>query len=94
MLAALLWEAMLWGAVLVLAYIYAGYPVLAVAIARLRPNPVRKGPSIPTVTAIISVSRTQRIMRRRLPSAVGRVLPVLGRSVRGRRACGCAGRGG
>ena len=32
MLAALLWEAMLWGAVLVLAYIYAGYPVLAVAI--------------------------------------------------------------
>jgi len=60
------WTAILWGAVLVLGYIYAGYPVLAVALARLRPNPVRKGPSTPTVTVVITAYNEEKHIARKL----------------------------
>src|SRR5687768_2665511 len=62
----MLWSTMLWGALLVLAYIYAGYPVLAVALARLRPNPVRKGPSTPTVTVVITAYNEEKHIARKI----------------------------
>src|SRR5688500_6805033 len=60
------WSAILWGAVLVLANIYAGDPVLAVALARLRPDPVRKGPSTPTVTVVIASYNEEKPIARKI----------------------------
>jgi cellulose synthase/poly-beta-1,6-N-acetylglucosamine synthase-like glycosyltransferase len=47
-------EILLWGMVLLLAYIYAGYPLLAIAIARARPRPAHKGEVDASVTVIIT----------------------------------------
>ncbi len=44
-----------WFAAGLLAYTYAGYPVLVIAHARLRPRPVRRGERMPTVTAVMTV---------------------------------------
>lgn len=44
-----------WASALLVAYTYAGYPAWAMAWARLRPKPVRKGPALPSVTAVMSV---------------------------------------
>lgn len=63
---AMLWEAVLVGALLVLAYIYAGYPMLAIAIARLRPDPVRKGPATPTATVVITAYNEEKHIARKI----------------------------
>ena len=47
-------EALLWGSIAVLAYIYAGYPLLVLTLGRLFPRRVLQGPALPTVTAIIA----------------------------------------
>jgi cellulose synthase/poly-beta-1,6-N-acetylglucosamine synthase-like glycosyltransferase len=47
-------ELLLWAAIFLLAYIYAGYPVAAIALARAWPRPVRKAHMSPSVTAIIT----------------------------------------
>jgi hypothetical protein len=47
-------EAMLWSAMALLAYIYAGYPLLAIVLARALPRPVDRGPVRASVTAIIT----------------------------------------
>ena len=44
-----------WFAAGLLAYTYAGYPLLVIARARLRPRPVRRGDRLPTVTAVMTV---------------------------------------
>ena len=49
-----MFELLLWGAIVLLAYIYMGYPVLAIAIARLRPRRTAKQPTPLRVTVIIT----------------------------------------
>lgn len=44
-----------WTAAVLLAYTYAGYPLLVLAQARIRPRPVLRGGSLPTVTAVMTV---------------------------------------
>lgn len=44
-----------WVAAGLLAYTYAGYPLLVMAQARVRPRPVRRGDGLPTVTAVMAV---------------------------------------
>jgi cellulose synthase/poly-beta-1,6-N-acetylglucosamine synthase-like glycosyltransferase len=46
--------AVFWGALGVVVYVYAGYPLLIALLARLRPRAVRKGPDLPTVSFIIA----------------------------------------
>jgi cellulose synthase/poly-beta-1,6-N-acetylglucosamine synthase-like glycosyltransferase len=43
-----------WSVVGLVAYVYAGYPLLIWALARLRPNPVRRGDAVPTVSFVIA----------------------------------------
>src|SRR5262249_3915729 len=43
-----------WIAVLLLAYAYAGYPVLVTALAALRPRPARARPIEPSVTIVVA----------------------------------------
>lgn len=47
-------EVLLWGSIAVLAYIYAGYPLLVLTLGRLFPRRVLQGPTLPTVTAIVA----------------------------------------
>ena len=44
-----------WFAAGLLAYTYAGYPLLVIAQARLRPRPLRRSDHLPTVTAVMTV---------------------------------------
>lgn len=48
-------EFIFWAALAGLAYIYAGYPLLSAALARLRPRPVAKGAFRGSVSVLISV---------------------------------------
>ena len=47
-------EVLLWGSIAVLAYIYAGYPLVVLTLGRLFPRRVLQGPALPTVTAIVA----------------------------------------
>lgn len=53
-------EILLWGAIGMLFYIYAGYPLLAIALGRLFPRPVLRGDFEPSVTVIISAYNEER----------------------------------
>ncbi len=53
-------EVVFWGAVAMLAYIYVGYPLLAIAIGRLFPRQVRSGDCEPSVTVIISAYNEEK----------------------------------
>ena len=59
-------EGLLWLALLILAYIYVGYPMLAVAAARLLPNPVRKASHLVPVTVIITAYNEERDINAKL----------------------------
>jgi len=43
-----------WSVIAVVGFVYAGYPLLIWALARLRPDPVRRGTELPTVTFVIA----------------------------------------
>lgn len=53
-------ELLFWGAVGLLVYVYAGYPVLAIAIARIRPRAPRQQPITPSVTVIITAYNEEK----------------------------------
>jgi cellulose synthase/poly-beta-1,6-N-acetylglucosamine synthase-like glycosyltransferase len=47
-------EAVFWGALAIVCYVYAGYPLLIHVLARLRPRPVRKGEHLPSLSFIVA----------------------------------------
>jgi len=53
-------EVLFWGSVCLLAYVYAGYPVLAIALARIRPRAPRKQAITPSVTVIITAYNEEK----------------------------------
>lgn len=53
-------EALLWVSIAILVYIYAGYPLMVLALGRLFPRRVKQGPDLPTVTVIISAYNEER----------------------------------
>lgn len=53
-------EVLFWGSVCLLAYVYAGYPILAIAIARIRPRESRKQAITPSVTVIITAYNEEK----------------------------------
>jgi cellulose synthase/poly-beta-1,6-N-acetylglucosamine synthase-like glycosyltransferase len=59
-------EAMLWSAMALLAYIYAGYPLLAIVLARALPRPVDRGPVRASVTAIITAYNEEKHIRQKI----------------------------
>lgn len=59
-------EVLLWSMLALLAYIYAGYPVLAIAIARARPRTTDKGDVAPTVTVIVTAYNEEASITRKL----------------------------
>ena len=59
-------EATLWSALALLAYIYAGYPLLAIVLARALPRPVDRGPVRASVTAIITAYNEEKHIRQKI----------------------------
>jgi len=53
-------DAVLWSAIFLLAYVYAGYPVLAIALARVFRRPVVKSDLTPTVTVVIAAYNEEK----------------------------------
>lgn len=47
-------EAILWGSLAILAYIYVGYPVLAIVLGRIFPRLVDLGHDLPSVTIVVT----------------------------------------
>ena len=55
-----------WGALGVVVYVYAGYPLLIAVLARLRPQSVRKGSDLPTVSFIIAAYNEESAIEAKL----------------------------
>lgn len=53
-------EAILWASLVMLAYIYAGYPILVVVLGRIFRRPVAYGSDLPHVTMIISAYNEEK----------------------------------
>jgi cellulose synthase/poly-beta-1,6-N-acetylglucosamine synthase-like glycosyltransferase len=63
-------EATLWIAMAVLAYIYAGYPLLAIILAKVWPHPVDRGPVHASVTAIITAYNEEKHIRQKIQNVL------------------------
>jgi glycosyltransferase involved in cell wall biosynthesis len=54
------------GALTVIGWVYAGYPLVLSVVARLRPRPVLRAPIEPRVTVIIAAYNEEDVIRRKL----------------------------
>jgi cellulose synthase/poly-beta-1,6-N-acetylglucosamine synthase-like glycosyltransferase len=59
-------KTLFWGALAALAWTHVAYPAAAVAAARLRPRPVRKGDDLPSVSVIVAAHNEEDVIERRL----------------------------
>jgi len=59
-----------WLCVGIIGYAYAGYPLLAWAISRLRPQPVRRAAIEPTVSLIIAAYNEERVIREKIENTL------------------------
>ena len=59
-------KTLFWGAFAALAWTHVAYPAAAVAAARLRPRPVRKGDELPSVSVIVAAWDEEAVIARRL----------------------------
>ncbi|MBW3550041.1 MAG: glycosyltransferase family 2 protein [Proteobacteria bacterium] len=53
-------EVLLWGSIMMLAYIYLGYPLLVILLGRVFRRPVASGPDLPYITMIISAYNEEK----------------------------------
>ena len=68
--------AVFWLAVTTVVYVYVGYPCLIFALGRLRPRPVRKGPSLPRVSFIISAYNEEAAIGAKLENTLALDYPA------------------
>jgi cellulose synthase/poly-beta-1,6-N-acetylglucosamine synthase-like glycosyltransferase len=67
--------AIFWGSVLVLAYVYAGYPVLAAWMAHRYSRPVRRGPALLPVCLLITAHDEEGVIASKLENALALEYP-------------------
>jgi cellulose synthase/poly-beta-1,6-N-acetylglucosamine synthase-like glycosyltransferase len=63
-------EAVFWGAIAVVVYVYVGYPCLIFLLAHLRPRPVGKAPHLPTVSFVIAAYNEAAVIARKLENTL------------------------
>ena len=63
-------EAVFWGAIAVVVYVYVGYPALIFCLAQLRPRPVRKGPELPTVSFVIAAYNEAPVIAKKIENTL------------------------
>jgi cellulose synthase/poly-beta-1,6-N-acetylglucosamine synthase-like glycosyltransferase len=69
-------EAVLWGAVGIIVYVYAGFPVLMAVLARMRPRPARRGNVLPTVTVVIAAYNEEAAIAGKLENTLASDYPA------------------
>jgi poly-beta-1,6-N-acetyl-D-glucosamine synthase len=69
-------EILFWSAVLVIAYVYVGYPALLAAWAKLAPKPVRPAESLPTVSIVMAARNEGAVLARRLDNLLALDYPA------------------
>jgi cellulose synthase/poly-beta-1,6-N-acetylglucosamine synthase-like glycosyltransferase len=69
-------EALFWLAVAALAYTFAGYPALMLALARLRPRPVARAPVEPSVSVLIAAYDEERTIAARIENCLALDYPA------------------
>lgn len=68
--------AVFWVSVGMVAYAYAGYPLVLALLARLRAAPVRKAPVQPPLTLIVSAYNEEKVIREKIENALGLDYPA------------------
>ena len=63
-------EAVFWGAIALVVYVYVGYPCLIFLLAHLRPRPVGKAPHLPTVSFVIAAYNEAAVIARKLENTL------------------------
>jgi len=69
-------ETLLWIALALLAYIYVGYPALAIAIARLWPRSIAKAERSPTVTVVIAAYNEEKHIAQKIRNVLDLEYPA------------------
>ncbi len=69
-------EVAFWASVMFLAYTYAGYPAIILALSRLCPRPAMCGDFTPPVTIIIIAYNEEQTIVRKLESCLGQQYPA------------------
>jgi cellulose synthase/poly-beta-1,6-N-acetylglucosamine synthase-like glycosyltransferase len=64
-------KGLMWGALTLVVWTHAGYPLAAAAAARLRPRPVRKAGGTPSVSVIVAAHDEQDVIRDRVENLLG-----------------------
>jgi cellulose synthase/poly-beta-1,6-N-acetylglucosamine synthase-like glycosyltransferase len=65
-----------WSSLALLLWTHVGYPLVAAALARLRPRPVRKGDVTPRVTVIVAAHDEAAVIERRVANLLGQDYPA------------------
>lgn len=63
-------QGVFWACVIVMGYVYAGYPLLVYLVSVIRPRPVRKGDIQPTVTVLITAYNEENAIREKLENTL------------------------
>ena len=63
-------EVIFWSLVLLVAYVYAGYPLLLKGLAAVRARPVAKGATTPAVTLIISAFNERDVIAQKIDNSL------------------------
>jgi cellulose synthase/poly-beta-1,6-N-acetylglucosamine synthase-like glycosyltransferase len=63
-------EAVFWGALSTVVYVYVGYPAVIFVLAHLRPRPVRRAPHTPTVSFIIAAYNEEAAIAAKLENTL------------------------
>lgn len=71
-----MFEILLWSALALLAYVYVGYPILAIGLARLFPRRVEKAEQTPTVTVIIAAYNEEKHIANKLRNVLDLEYPA------------------
>jgi len=65
----------LWSALGLVGYAYAGYPAVVLALARLRANPTRRGPVTPAMTVVIAVHNEEAHIAAKIENCLALAYP-------------------
>jgi len=69
-------EVIFWVSLILVAYTYAGYPVLIWAASRLFPNPVKKGRITPSVSIVIAAYNEEKYIERKIENCLALDYPA------------------
>jgi poly-beta-1,6-N-acetyl-D-glucosamine synthase len=68
-------EVVFWVSLSVLAYAYAGYPAIVLALGRFRAHPTRHAPETPTITVVIAAHNEERAIAGKIENCLGLAYP-------------------